>query len=114
VEKAIGDRDCWQVDRARSVHASGIISYGRNTRHEDRRECASQASLPFHGNPLPFNGMRFYPALWQEFENFQSLGDHSRTAPWRERMSMSIRTPRVLFTIDCGPEVELVNRLARL
>jgi hypothetical protein len=84
VGKAIGDRGRWQVDRARSVHASGIISCGRNTRHEDRRECAGQASLPFHGNPLPFNGRRFYPALWPEFENLPSLRDHSRVTPRRQ------------------------------
>jgi hypothetical protein len=27
--------------------------------------------------------MRFYPALWQQFENFRSLSDHSRAATWR-------------------------------
>ena len=32
----------------------------------------------FMGHPLPLNGMRYYPPLWQEFENFWSLSDHSR------------------------------------
>jgi hypothetical protein len=32
----------------------------------------------FMGHPLPLNAMRYCPALWQEFGNFQSLSDHSR------------------------------------
>jgi hypothetical protein len=40
----------------------------------------------FMEHPLPLNGMRFYSTLWQEFENFRSLSDHSRAAP-RQRLS---------------------------
>jgi hypothetical protein len=42
----------------------------RHARHEHRRQTAGEACLPFHGNPLPLNAMRFYSAMWQEFENF--------------------------------------------
>jgi hypothetical protein len=56
----------------------------RNTPDEDGRQCAGRASLPFHGNPPPLNGMRFYPALWQEFENFRSSSHHSRATLRRD------------------------------
>jgi len=32
----------------------------------------------FMKHPLPLNATRYCPALWQEFENFRSLSDHSR------------------------------------
>jgi hypothetical protein len=32
----------------------------------------------FMKHPLSLNAMRYYPALWQQFENFRSLSDHSR------------------------------------
>jgi hypothetical protein len=55
----------------------------RHARREDRRQSAGQACLPFHGNPLPLNAVRFYPAMWQEFENFRALSDHLRAADQR-------------------------------
>ena len=48
----------------------------------------------FMRHPLPLNATRYHPALWQEFENFRSLSDHSRAAPRREQMSMS---PALIF-----------------
>jgi hypothetical protein len=57
----------------------------RHARREDRRQSAGHACQPFHGNPLPLNGMRFYSAMWQEFENFRALSDHSRAADRREK-----------------------------
>ena len=79
--KAIGNRGLPGVGwSGLSSRPRSIMSCGRNTRDEDRRQCTGQASLPFHGNPLPLNGMGFYPALWQEFGNFRSLSDHSRAA----------------------------------
>ena len=60
------------------AHDSDVST--RHARHEDRRQSAGRACLPFHGNPLPLNAMRFYSALWQEFENFRALSDHSLAA----------------------------------
>jgi hypothetical protein len=45
----------------------------------DAKAPANPASH-FMGYPLPLNGRRYYSALWQEFENFRSLSDHSRAA----------------------------------
>jgi hypothetical protein len=40
--------------------------------------------------------MRFYPGLWQEFENFPSLSDHSRAALRRHEL-----TNLTLFVKGC-------------
>jgi hypothetical protein len=40
----------------------------------------AKSACHFMGHPLPLNAMRYYPALWQEFENFRFLSDHSRAA----------------------------------
>jgi hypothetical protein len=52
----------------------------------------AKPACDFMGHPHPLNGMRYYSALWQEFENFRSLSDHSRAELRRERMSMSTRS----------------------
>jgi hypothetical protein len=106
VGKAIGNRGLPGVGwSGLSSRPRSIMSCGRNTRDEDRRQCTGQASLPFHGNPLPLNGMGFYPALWQEFGNFGSLSDHSRAALRRHgadfRAALNVRfAPK---SAHCGP-----------
>jgi hypothetical protein len=41
--------------------------------------------------------MRFYPALWQEFENFPSLIDHSRATLRRQNLIGTVELKRRAF-----------------
>jgi hypothetical protein len=41
--------------------------------------------------------MRFYPALWQEFENFPSLSDHSRATLRRQNLIGTAELKRRAF-----------------
>ena len=54
-----------ETGRTHFTQAVAGDSEVRHARHEHRRQSAGEACLPFHGNPLPLNAMRFYSAMWR-------------------------------------------------